>query len=76
MFVYAHPEFTCCPLSGMVCEVLGTVVGIAVYTASYAIFVTSEEEDCSSDERVSDPKKVRKYVHAAKYGTCRCVNRN
>ena len=45
----------------MMCEVLGTIVGIAVYTASYAIFVRGEEENCDEDKRGSDPNKVRKY---------------
>ena len=57
------------------CEVLGTVVGIAVYTASYATFVRDEQEDCGED-KVSDSDKVRKYVNVAKNCMCMCMSRN
>lgn len=46
-------------------EVIGTMLGVAIYTMCYLSFVEGEEDVCSEGARVSDLNKIRAYRYQA-----------
>ena len=42
-------------------EVMGTMLGVIIYTLCYLVFVDNEEDICSGGVRLSDPNKIRVY---------------
>ena len=46
-------------LAGMCFEVMGTMLGVIIYTICYLAFVEKEEDVCMGGARLSDPNKVR-----------------
>ena len=45
----------------MCCEVIGTLIGILVYTVYYIGFVGNQSNDCSDGSRLQDPNKIAAY---------------
>ena len=53
------PPLCCLYNIGLIFEVMGTLVGIGVYTVSYYVFVGSEsKDDCSQNTRTYDTDKA------------------
>ena len=46
-------------VAGMCFEVIGTMLGVIIYTVCYLGFVENEEDSCNGGTRISDPNKVR-----------------
>ncbi len=47
---------------GMCCEVIGTLIGIVVYTIYYVGFVGSQSnQDCNGGARIQNPDKIAAY---------------
>ena len=57
-------------LTGLVFEVLGTLLGISIYTVSYGIFVGGNEDACFDSTRGYDTNKVRPPVCVWGYNQC------
>lgn len=43
---------------GVAFEVIGTLIGIAIYTLFYALIVKGQEDDCADDVRTYNSLKV------------------